>query len=64
MTINEYLFGNGGSSELDRRARTSTFWEAVKDFVDDQGEDKVADLTQDDKDYLFSIKEQLQKSYR
>lgn len=64
MTIHEYLFGFGGCSELDRRARTSTYWEAVKEYVDKHGSDNMVNLPQCDKDYLFEVKDNLQKKYK
>lgn len=65
-TIAEYVTGlnNTLENELNRRARTSTYQETVKEWLEENGNKLLSTLSDSDKQYIAEIKENLNKSYR
>ena len=58
-TVSEYLFGPCSESLMNELALESQYWETVADFVNENSEEYVADLTFKQRQWLFKIKEDL-----
>lgn len=59
QTVCEYLFGPCSEGVLAEKACESEYWRGVEEFIDDNEDKKLSELSYKQRDWLIKIKEGL-----